>query len=64
MFEEGTYLYSENHMLPENLSALIDEMVRNGITHNLEQSEILREIMGVEVPPHLIAEYKCRKKKK
>jgi ferritin-like protein len=42
----------------ERTRELIDEMLRKGITHSTELSDMLERDHGIRLEPHFIAEYK------
>jgi hypothetical protein len=43
---------------------LIDEIWRKGVTGSGEISSIIEREHGIEVPPHIIAEYKYRERRR
>jgi hypothetical protein len=49
--------------LSENLSGIIAEMERNGITRSSDQSKLLRRDYGITVASHALAEYKSLQRK-
>jgi hypothetical protein len=56
-------------MYPDNvtfkkISQLITDMAWNGIARSLEQTHILKCEHGIEVAPHILAEFKYHKRKK
>jgi hypothetical protein len=49
-------------LIPEKrVCDIIDEIRRNGVKLSAEISRIIEQAHGIEVPPHIIAEYKYRK---
>lgn len=54
----------EKNNAMDNLSRLLDEIIRKGITFSSEQSEILWQDYGIDIPPHILAEYKYHESKK
>jgi methyl coenzyme M reductase alpha subunit len=52
-------------LIPEKrVCELIDEIRRNGVTGSDEISGILERAHGIEVPPHIVAEYRYRERKR
>jgi hypothetical protein len=52
-------------LIPEKrVCGLIDEIRRNGVTGSSEISSILEQAHHVEVPPHIVAEYRYRERKR
>jgi hypothetical protein len=52
----------DNHASTENqitdeIAAIIRKMERNGINSSGPQSDILKREYGIDIPPHIIAEY-------
>jgi hypothetical protein len=43
---------------------LIDKIRKNGVTSSTEISRIIERDNGIEVPPHTIAEYKYRERRR
>jgi methyl coenzyme M reductase alpha subunit len=56
---EGTYLIPEKRVCD-----LIDEIRRKGVASSSEISRVLERDNGIEVPPHIIAEYKYRERRR
>jgi hypothetical protein len=54
--------YKHKVKFSPELCERIREMKRSGIRSGSRQSEVLKRGHGVEIPPHIIAEYKCRKR--
>jgi hypothetical protein len=57
----GEYYKYKEKFSPE-ICGHIREMERSGIRSRNRQSEILKQEYGVEIPPHIIGEYKYRKR--
>ncbi|MDR1508096.1 MAG: hypothetical protein LBS53_00480 [Synergistaceae bacterium] len=50
--------------LEERTCKLIDEIRKNGVTGSSEISRVIKRDNGVEVPPHVIAEYMYRERRR
>jgi methyl coenzyme M reductase alpha subunit len=55
----GLFMYPD-----ERTREFIDEIRRNGVTGSSEISRIIERDNGIEVPPHIIAEYKYREQRR
>jgi hypothetical protein len=52
-------------LIPEKrVCDLINEIWKNGVTRSSEISRIIERDNDIEVPPHIIAEYKYRERKR
>jgi predicted transcriptional regulator len=49
--------------LAKRIWELIDELTSQGMTQSLELSETLERDHGIKLSPHVLAEYKYRKRK-
>jgi hypothetical protein len=48
----------------ERICKLIDEIWRNGVTRSSEISRVIARDNGIEVSPHIIAEYQYRERRR
>jgi hypothetical protein len=56
-------MHSDNVILEKRVSHIIIDMAQNGITLSLEKVRILKQKHGIEIAPHILAEFKYHKRK-